>query len=65
MAKGNHRIIGSCHSQVVAQTNCAHATILLKANAQVEITAKVFHGYNAGAAYADIDEKALKETVGR
>jgi len=38
---------------------------LVPADAQVEITAKVFHGYNAGATYAGIDEKELEETVGR
>jgi hypothetical protein len=31
----------------------------------VEITAKVFHGYNAGEAYKDIDEDAVKKTKGR
>lgn len=31
----------------------------------VEITAKVFHGYNAGDAYKDIDEDAVKKTKGR
>jgi len=38
---------------------------LVPADAQVEITAKVFHGYNAGATYAGIDEKDMKETKGR
>jgi len=38
---------------------------LVPPDAQVEITAKVFHGYNAGDAYKNIDEKTLKETVGR
>ena len=37
---------------------------LVPPDAQVEITAKVFHGYNAGDAYKDIDEKKLKETKG-
>jgi hypothetical protein len=31
----------------------------------VEITAKVFHGYNAGEAYKGIDEEELKKTKGR
>jgi hypothetical protein len=31
----------------------------------VEITAKVFHGYNAGDAYKNIDEEELKRTKGR
>lgn len=34
-------------------------------DAQVEITAKVFHGYNAGKAYQGIDADQLKKTVGR
>lgn len=34
-------------------------------DAKVEITAKVFHGYNAGDAYKNIDEKELKKTKGR
>jgi hypothetical protein len=40
-------------------------TSLSKADAQVEITAKVFHGYNAGEAYKGIDEEELKKTKGR
>ena len=31
----------------------------------IVITAKVFHGYNAGKAYEGIDEAALKKTKGR
>lgn len=38
---------------------------LVPDDAQVEITAKVFHGYNAGKAYQGIDESELKKTVGR
>lgn len=38
---------------------------LVPDDAQVEITAKVYHGYNAGKAYQNIDEKELKKTVGR
>jgi len=38
---------------------------LVPHDAQVEITAKVFHGYNAGKAYEGIDEQALKKTKGR
>ncbi|EJK71165.1 hypothetical protein THAOC_07418 [Thalassiosira oceanica] len=38
---------------------------LVPDDAQVEITAKVFHGYNAGEAYQGIDEDELKKTVGR
>ena len=38
---------------------------LVPTDAQVEITAKVFHGYNAGKAYQGIDEKELKKTKGR
>ncbi len=34
-------------------------------DAQVEITAKVFHGYNAGKAYKGIGEAELKKTKGR
>ena len=34
-------------------------------DAQVEITAKVFHGYNAGKAYQGIDADRLKKTKGR
>ena len=34
-------------------------------DAQVEITAKVFHGYNAGRAYQHIDAQTLKDAVGR
>jgi hypothetical protein len=34
-------------------------------DAKVEITAKVFHGYNAGKAYLGIDEAELKKTKGR
>jgi len=38
---------------------------LVPADAQVEITAKVFHGYNAGKTYEGVDENALKATKGR
>ena len=38
---------------------------LIPADASVEITAKVFHGYNAGKAYEGIVEAALKTTKGR
>jgi GTP cyclohydrolase II len=38
---------------------------LVPLDAQVEITAKVFHGYNAGKAYEGIDEVELKKTKGR
>ena len=38
---------------------------LVPADAQVEITAKVFHGYNAGKAYEGIDESTLKAVKGR
>ena len=38
---------------------------LVPDDAQVEITAKVYHGYNAGEAYANIDKNELKKTVGR
>ena len=38
---------------------------LVPADAQVEITAKVFHGYNAGDAYQGIGEKDMKQTKGR
>jgi hypothetical protein len=38
---------------------------LVPADAQVEITAKVFHGYNAGKSYQGVDENSLKQTVGR
>jgi GTP cyclohydrolase II len=38
---------------------------LVPLDAQVEITAKVFHGYNAGKAYLGIDESELKKTKGR
>jgi len=38
---------------------------LVPTDAQVEITAKVFHGYNAGKAYEGIDENKLKNTKGR
>lgn len=38
---------------------------LVPADAQVEITAKVFHGYNAGEAYKGIGMDELKKTVGR
>jgi hypothetical protein len=34
-------------------------------DAKVEITAKVFHGYNAGDAYKNIDAEELKRTKGR
>ena len=34
-------------------------------DAKVEITAKVYHGYNAGNAYKGIDEAELKKTKGR
>ena len=37
----------------------------LSLSAMVEITAKVFHGYNAGEAYKGIDEEELKKTKGR
>lgn len=38
---------------------------LVPDDAQVEITAKVFHGYNAGKAYQGIDEEEVKKTKGR
>jgi len=38
---------------------------LVPADAQVEITAKVHHGYHGGKSYFDVDEKKLKETKGR
>lgn len=38
---------------------------LVPDDAQVEITAKVYHGYNAGKAYQGIDENELKKTIGR
>ena len=38
---------------------------LVPLDAQVEITAKVFHGYNAGDAYKGIDANTLKQTKGR
>jgi GTP cyclohydrolase II len=38
---------------------------LVPLDAQVEITAKVFHGYNAGKEYQGIDESELKKTKGR
>lgn len=38
---------------------------LVPDDAKVEITAKVFHGYNAGKAYQNIDEEELKKTKGR
>ena len=38
---------------------------LVPEDAQVEITAKVFHGYNAGKAYQGIDEEELKKCKGR
>jgi GTP cyclohydrolase II len=38
---------------------------LVPLDAQVEITAKVFHGYNAGNTYQGIDTDDLKKTVGR
>ena len=38
---------------------------LVPDDAQVEITAKVYHGYNAGKAYQGIDENELKKTRGR
>lgn len=38
---------------------------LVPADAQVEITAKVFHGYNAGEAYKGIGKEELKKTIGR
>jgi GTP cyclohydrolase II len=38
---------------------------MVPGDAMVEITAKVFHGYNAGEAYKNIDEEELKKTVGR
>lgn len=38
---------------------------LVPADAQVEITAKVFHGYNAGEAYKGIDEADMANTKGR
>jgi GTP cyclohydrolase II len=34
-------------------------------DAKVEITAKVFHGYNGGESYKNIDEAELKKTKGR
>ena len=38
---------------------------LVPEDAQVEITAKVFHGYNAGKAYQGVDEEELKKCKGR
>ena len=38
---------------------------LVPEDAQVEITAKVFHGYNAGETYANVDAEDMKNTKGR
>lgn len=38
---------------------------LVPDDAQVEITAKVYHGYNGGEAYKNIDENELRNTKGR
>ena len=38
---------------------------LVPLDAQVEITAKVIHGYNAGAAYEKITQADMKTTKGR
>mmetsp|Transcript_21455 Transcript_21455/g.33242 ORF Transcript_21455/g.33242 Transcript_21455/m.33242 type:complete len:92 (-) Transcript_21455:113-388(-) len=38
---------------------------LVPEDAQVEITAKVFHGYNAGKTYEGIDKDELEKTKGR
>ena len=38
---------------------------LVPLDAQVEITAKVFHGYNAGETYKGIDSTTMKKTKGR
>jgi hypothetical protein len=48
-----------------AHTDETMLSFLQQADAQVEITAKVFHGYNAGEAYKGIDEAELKKTKGR
>lgn len=53
--------IVSCACHVILDSS----PFTLKADAQVEITAKVFHGYNAGEAYKGIDEAELKKTKGR
>jgi hypothetical protein len=45
--------------------NSLFFSLSCQADAQVEITAKVFHGYNAGEAYKGIDEEELKKTKGR
>ena len=38
---------------------------MVPADAQVEITAKVFHGYNAGESYKNVAADELKKTKGR
>lgn len=38
---------------------------LVPDDAKVEIIAKVYHGYNAGKSYAEVNEESLKSTVGR
>lgn len=38
---------------------------LVPDDAQVEIIAKVYHGYNGGKSYADVNEDSLRKTVGR
>ena len=38
---------------------------LVPTDAQVEITAKVFHGYNAGESYKGIGQADMENTKGR
>ena len=40
-------------------------SLSLSLSLSVEIAAKVFHGYHAGAGYAGMDEKRLDGVVGR
>jgi len=53
------------NSGIVIENRVEIPKELVPEDAQVEITAKVFHGYNAGDTYKNVDKTTLKETVGR
>lgn len=67
-----HRFISMSDMKYEAITNSGITIVervpippeLVPEDAKVEITAKVFAGYNGGATY-EVDEKTLKETKGR
>ncbi|KAI2503336.1 GTP cyclohydrolase N terminal [Fragilaria crotonensis] len=61
----NAKRVGTRQSSIKIVNRIEIPKELVPDDAQVEITAKVFHGYNAGATYQGIDKEELKKTKGR